>query len=41
MRRRWAGNTQVSGEDKEIKELEAELNDLDGVTAKTLNICGE
>lgn len=32
---------QLSGEEKEIKELEEELNKLDGVTAKTLNICGE
>lgn len=32
---------QVSGEDEEIKALEADLNGLDGVTAKTMNICGE
>lgn len=32
---------QVAGEDKEIKALEEDLNSLEGVTAKTLNICGE
>lgn len=30
---------QLSGEEEEIKALEKDLNNLDGVTAKTMNIC--
>lgn len=32
---------QLCGDDEEVKALEADLNTLDGVTAKTINICSD
>lgn len=32
---------QLDGSEEEIKQLEGDLNKLDGIKAKTMNVCGE